>query len=216
MGETGRIAPMTEQAKSMVMSTAPWRRGIPWPIVMIEGVALAGIGIYMLASDSASDVVRQLIAAFLLVNGLLEVVGGFKAEDSLGARYRVMRGTIGATIGAIITLEPFWDFLTNAAARWILGLGFLTFAILGFAVLVITREQGGLRWGAAVMNLAFLVLAILFFTGDESNDTRITLLGTVAIILGVLLVLYAVYLRRSTETAAVGAPDSKASTGTVA
>jgi uncharacterized membrane protein HdeD (DUF308 family) len=207
---------MTEQTKAMVSSSAPWRRGVPWPVVGIEGIAITAIGIYMLASDSASDVVRQLIAAILLVNGLLDIVGGFKAEDSLGARYRVMRGTIGATVGAIITLEPFWDFLTNSAARWILGLGFLAFAILGFALLVITREQGGLRLGAAITNLIFLVLAILFFTGDEADDTRITLLGTVAIILGVLLVLYAVYLRRSAETAAVGPADSKASTGTVA
>jgi uncharacterized membrane protein HdeD (DUF308 family) len=191
---------MTEQAKAMVLSTAPWRRGVPWPVVLIEGSAIAAIGIYMLASDSASDVVRQLVAAILLVNGLLEIVAGFKAEDSAGARYRVLRGTIGATIGAIITLEPFWDFLTNAAARWILGLGFLAFALLGFALLVITRDQGGMRLGAAVTNLAFLVLAILFFTGDESDSTRIDLLGTVAIVLGILLVLYALYLNRSAAT----------------
>ena len=191
---------MTEQAKAMVLSTAPWRRGVPWPVVLIEGSAIAAIGIYMLASDSASDVVRQLVAAILLVNGLLEIVAGFKAEDNAGARYRVLRGTIGATVGAIITLEPFWDFLTNAAARWILGLGFLAFALLGFALLVITRDQGGMRLGAAVTNLAFLVLAILFFTSDESDSTRIDLLGTVAIVLGILLVLYALYLNRSAAT----------------
>jgi uncharacterized membrane protein HdeD (DUF308 family) len=194
----------------MVLSTAPWRRGIPWPVVLIEGVAIAAIGIYMLASDSASDVVRQLIAAILLVNGLLEIVAGFKAEDSAGARYRVLRGTIGATVGAIITLEPFWDFLTNAAARWILGLGFLAFALLGFAVLVKTREQGGIRLGAAIMNLAFLVLAILFFTGNESDNSRITLLGTVAIVLGILLVLYALYLYRTAQAQPVSMPASTA------
>jgi uncharacterized membrane protein HdeD (DUF308 family) len=197
---------MTEQAKAVMLSTAPWRRGIPWPIVLIEGVAIGGIGIYMLASDSASDVVRQLIAAILLVNVLLEIVAGFKAEDSAGARYRVLRGTIGATVGAIITLEPFWDFLTNAAARWILGLGFLAFALLGFALLVITRDQGGLRLGAVVTNLAFLVLAILFFTGDESNNSRMTLLGTVSIVLGILLVAYGLYLNRSAATDSASQP----------
>ena len=193
---------MTEQAKSMAHSTAPWRRGIPWPIVLVEGIAVGGIGIYMLVSDSASDVVRQLIALILLVNGLLDIIGGFRAEDSMGARYRVLRGSIGATIGAIITLEPFWDFLTNSAARWILGLGFLAIALLGFALLVITREQGGLRLGAAITNLAFLILAILLFTGSESDNTRTTLLGTVAIVLGVLLVVYALYLNRSATTEA--------------
>jgi uncharacterized membrane protein HdeD (DUF308 family) len=203
---------MTEQAKAMVLSTAPWRREIPWPVVGIEGVAIACIGIYMLIGDNAADVVRQLIAVILLVNGLLEIVGGFKAEDSAGARYRILRGTIGATVGTIVSLEPFWDFLTDPAARWILGLGFLAFAFLGFALLVITREQGGMRLGAAITNLIFLVLAILFFTGSEDNDTRITLLGTVAIVLGALLVLYAVYLYRAaqsqTATPAAGTPGT--------
>ena len=203
---------MTEQAKAMVLSTAPWRRGVPWPLVLIEGIAIAAIGIFMLASDSASDVVRQLVAAILLINGLLEIVAGFNAEDSAGARYRVLRGTIGATIGAIITLEPFWDFLTNAAARWTLGLGFLAFALLGFTVLVITREQGGIRVGAAITNLIFLVLAILFFTGDEDSNSRVNLLGTIAIVLGILLVLYALYLYRTAQTQAASPAAGAAGT----
>jgi uncharacterized membrane protein HdeD (DUF308 family) len=192
---------MAEQAKAMVLSTAPWRRGIPWPLVLVEGIAFTGVGIYMLVSDNASDVVRQLIAIILLVNGILDIIGGFKAEDSMGARYRILRGSIGATIGLIITIEPFWDFLTNAASRWILGLGFLAFAFIGFALLVVTREQGGMRLGAAITNLIFLILAILFFTGTEDDNSRVTLLGSVATILGILLVLYALYLNR-TETAA--------------
>jgi uncharacterized membrane protein HdeD (DUF308 family) len=202
---------MTEQAKSIVLSSAPWRKGIPWPIVLLEGIGFAVLGIYMLSANSAQDVVRQLVAIILLVNGIIEILGGFRADDSGGARYRVLRGAIGATVGLIIALDPFFNYLDGNGARGILGLGFLAFAIVGLALLVITREESGIRIGAIVINLAFLVLGILFLTGDEEDSSRIDLLGTIAIILGVLLVLYALYLYRTTQSQASSTPTGTAS-----
>src|SRR5262245_24932504 len=112
---------MTDQAKQLVTSTAPWRRGVPWPIIGIEGIVAIAIGIYMLADPSdARTRVRSLIAIIVLINGVLEIAAGFRNPQLKAAPYRILRGTIGATVGLIITLEWIWDFLDDEGARWIL------------------------------------------------------------------------------------------------
>jgi hypothetical protein len=50
---------LDEQARQLASANLPWRRGLGWPVVAIEGVVLLAIGIYILvAPDSARDVSR--------------------------------------------------------------------------------------------------------------------------------------------------------------
>jgi O-antigen/teichoic acid export membrane protein len=109
-----------------------------------------------------------------------------------------MRGTIGATIGLIITLELAWDYLDDEGSRWILALGMLAIGLVGLVVVAVTRDEGGLRIGPLVTNLIFILIALLLFTGDEEKTSRIELIGVILIILGVLLCAYAYLLYRGT------------------
>jgi uncharacterized membrane protein HdeD (DUF308 family) len=203
---------MTEQAKQLVTSTAPWKRGVPWPIILIEGIIAIAIGIYMLADPSdARSKVLQLIGLILLINGVLEIFAGFGNEDAKGSPYRILRGTIAATVGLIITLEPIWDYLDNEAERWILALGMIAVGLVGLAIVAISRDEGGLRIGPLITNLIFIVIAILLFTGDETNDARMNIIGITFLVLGVLLSLYSLYLYRAKHDA--DSPASATGTG---
>ncbi len=193
---------MTEQAKQLVTSTAPWRRGVPWPIILVEGIIAVAIGIFMLADPSdARSKVLQLIGLILLINGALEVFAGFRNEELKGSPYRILRGTIAATVGLIITLEPISDYLDDDAERWILGLGMLAVGLVGLAIVAITRDEGGLRIGPLITNLLFILIAILLFTGDEENDSRMKLIGVLFLVLGALLCLFSLYLYRAKQSA---------------
>jgi uncharacterized membrane protein HdeD (DUF308 family) len=199
---------MTEQAKEMLTRSAPWRRGVGWPIVLIEGGVALCIGVYILAQpDDARDVVRQLIAAVLLVNGLLQVLAGFRLPQAPAAPYRILRGGVAATIGLIVSLEPISDYIEADASRVILALGGLAYGLLGLVEVVATREATGLRIGPLIAAGIWIVLAILFFTGDETDTTRLNLLGIVAVVFGLLLLAYAYYLYRLKQAAPPVATD---------
>jgi uncharacterized membrane protein HdeD (DUF308 family) len=199
---------MTDQAKEMLTQSAPWRRGVAWPVILIEGLVALGIGIYILAQpDDARDVVRQLLGAVLLVNGLLSVLAGFRRPQAPAARYLILRGAVGATVGLIITLEPISDYLESDASRFILALGALAYGLLGLVQVVATREEAGLRIGPLIVSSVWIVLAILFFTGDETDNTRLNLLGIVLVILGLLLCAYAYYLYRVKQAGPTPAAD---------
>jgi uncharacterized membrane protein HdeD (DUF308 family) len=197
---------MTEQAKQLVTSSAPWKRGVPWPIILVEGVIAAAIGIYILVDPSnARSRVLQLIGLILLINGALEVLAGFRNDELKASPYRILRGTIAATVGLIITLEPISDYLDDDAERWILGLGMTAVGLVGLAIVAISRDEGGLRIGPLITNLLFILIAILLFTGDEENDSRMKLFGIASLVLGVLLCLYSLYLYRAKQGAALQA-----------
>jgi uncharacterized membrane protein HdeD (DUF308 family) len=204
---------MTDQAKQMLTQSAPWRRGIAWPIILIEGIIALAIGVYILAQpDDAGDIVRQLIAAVLLVNGLLEILTGFRMPQAPATPYRILRGGIAATVGLIVTLEPISDYIESDASRVILAFGGLVYGVLGLVQVVATRETTGLRIGPLIAAGVWILLAILFFTGDETDNTRLNLLGTVAVVFGLLLVAYAFYLYRLKQAAPATPVDQADST----
>jgi uncharacterized membrane protein HdeD (DUF308 family) len=200
---------MQEQAKSALTSSAPWRRGVAWPIVAIEGLVLLGLGIYMLAdTEGARDVVLFVIGAVLLVNGALEILAAFRTPELAITRYRLIRGTSGVIIGGLVVLEPISDDLDKTAARFILAVGLFAYGIIGLAATVINRNENGIRIGALVASGLCIVLGILFLTGDEGDSSRVELAGVIGLVFGVLLLAYAFYLYRgkSAEATASATP----------
>jgi uncharacterized membrane protein HdeD (DUF308 family) len=197
---------MQEQARAALSGGVPWKKGIGWPIVAIEGGALLGVGVYMLADpDGARDIVRQLIAALLLINGVLEILAGFRLSTDAAAPFRFIRGSVGATVGAIITLEPISDYLDEDASRIMLAIGLTAYGLIGLAGTIAGREERGIRIGALATAALSLIFAIILFTGDESDSSRMDILGVMGIVFGALLLLYAFYLYRAKTLGAVPA-----------
>jgi uncharacterized membrane protein HdeD (DUF308 family) len=188
---------MEERAKSTLLQSAPWRRGVPWPLVAIEGVVLAGIGIYVLAApDDARDIVRQLTGAVLLITSVLEAMAGFRAPTHPATPFRLFRAGVGVAVGLIVTLEPVSDYLEPASSRWILGLGLIGYGLIGLTATVAAREEYGIRIGSVITGVLPIVLGIMFFTGDETDSSRMNLIGSILLVFGVLLLAYALYLYR--------------------
>jgi len=189
---------MEDRAKSTMLQSAPWRRGIPWYIVGIEGGALAIVGIYALVQpDKARDIARQLIGAILLVTAAIEAYASFRNPTHPAAPYRLFRSGVGVAVGLIVTLEPVSDYLDADASRFILGLGLIGYGLIGLAATVLAREESGIRIGALIMGGLAIVLGILFLTGNTDNSsTRVNIIAVVLVVFGVLLLAYAFYLYR--------------------
>lgn len=182
--------------KRMLQQAAPWRQGIAWGLVLIEGIVALGIGIYMLAQPAtAQGIVRVLIGIIFLVSGVLRIYAGFRdtARSNPMTPFRLLSGGVGLTVGLLVVLEPFTAFLTEDAARLILAFGLLVYGLIGLVGALLARKGGALAM--TIISVLDIVFAILLFYNAKTHAVSIEVFGAIAIIFGLLLVGYALVLR---------------------
>jgi uncharacterized membrane protein HdeD (DUF308 family) len=191
---------------TMVKEQAPWRKGVGWPIVAIEGAVLVGLGLFVLLdNDSARDVIFQIIGLVLLLTSVLIVMRSLRASADPVVPYAMLRAGIGGTIGTLAVMRWFSDYLDNHATRLILGWGLIAFTIVHLAGIVIARGRAGLQLGALITSGLTIVLGIVLLTGsDETSGSRLNLFGTILLVFGILLLAFAYYLYRKPA-----APDAE-------
>lgn len=192
------MAEMTDRAKVLANQGAPWRKGVPWQLLAVEGAVALGIGIYVLVvTNSATDIIRQLIAVVLLVQALLHASAGFKNRDAPGAPFHVLRGGIGMTVGVIVLLENFSDYLNIEAARFILGLGLIAYGAIGIVAIWVDREERGLKFGALAASAVNIVLGLMFVSSDSAKESWVRGLGLIVLVAGIIWLGFAYIAYRS-------------------
>jgi uncharacterized membrane protein HdeD (DUF308 family) len=189
---------MEEHTKVIVNQNLPWKRDVKWPIVAGEAAVLIVIGAFILIDqETASDVILQLIGVVLLATSAAVAWASFREPETRLGNFDSFRAGIGITAGAIATVSWWSDYIDNHAVRVILGWALIAYTILHIVGLVSVRGRSGLRPSVLVASGLSLVLGILMVTGDDStSESRLTLLGTVVMIGGLLLAGLAYYLYR--------------------
>jgi uncharacterized membrane protein HdeD (DUF308 family) len=193
---------MVDQAKATLERNIPWRRGLAWWVVGVEGLLLLAAGIFVVASpDNAKDAVRVIIGIFLLANSIGSVMAGLRPEALSNPimPYRMLAAGSGLTVGIIVVLQPFTENITDNAARVILGLGLLVFGILGLAGSYVTRATGGMRRGALVTGAVSILFAVMLFYNVRKETLDMRWFGYVALAAGVLICGYAFALYKAQQ-----------------
>ncbi len=182
---------MGERAKGLALRSVPWREGVGWPVVAVEGVALLAVGLFMvLRPDDAADVTRTLLGAALLIISLQQVVNGFRNPGHSFVPFQMLRGGIGATVGLLVALQPLLPAVafSAGAARIVLGVGFLVVGAIGLAGLLTARNADRVQLEAVVSSALTIGFGFLLLAGA---DGRAPLLGGVIAIAGLGLLVYA-------------------------
>ncbi len=187
---------LTDQAKQL----APWRSGLPWWVVLIEGVVLGIVGLLIVLDPAKANLrVGLLLAILLLVSGILQswMLMRAKAPETvdgvLGAR---------AALGIFPALVVLWlfmgDSLTIETGLLILGLGALCYGLLG--IFLVFNSSGGQRNSALLETIFFTAFgAIVLYTrygGPAVVTTAVTWIGWLALLSGVGLAFYS-FIRRN-------------------
>ena len=195
---------MAQQAMELAQKGVPWRRGMPWWIVGIEGAILTAVGIYVVASpDQARDVVVQIIGWFLIANAVLAIAASLRDDGPTNpiTPYRMLGAGVGLTVGLLVALEPVWDYVDSDDARAILALGLLGHGLIGLIGAFATRASGGLRRGALITGGLNVALAVLLFYNIRKEALDPRWFGVVAIIGGVMVMGFAFALYRDLQKA---------------
>jgi uncharacterized membrane protein HdeD (DUF308 family) len=193
---------MSEQAKATLQKGIPWRRGLAWWIVGLEGVLLLAAGIYLVAApDSAKDAVRVIIGAFILANSIGFVMAGVRvaALSNPITPYRMLAAGVGLAVGIIVVVQPWSVNISDNAARVILALGLLIYGAIGLAGVYATRATGGMRRGPIITGALNVLFAILLFYNVRKETLDMRWFGYAALAGGVLVCGYAFALYKARQ-----------------
>ena len=185
---------MDERAKALALRSVPWREGVGWPIVAIEGIALLAVGLFMVfRPDDAGDVTRTLLGAALLVVSLQYVVNAFRNPGHPFLPFQMLRGGIGATVGLLVAVQPLASEVafSAGAARIVLGVGLLVVGAIGLAGLLTARDADRVQIEAVISSALTIGFGFVLLAG---NGGRAPLIGWVIAAAGLGLLTYAAVL----------------------
>ena len=131
--------------------------GVPWWMVLIEGIALVILGILLLASPSMTTfLLVQFVGIYWLVAGIFKIISIFL--DSSGWGWKLVGGIVGIIAGIIILQHPLWaPFAVGGALVIILGIQGLVIGVVG----LIQAFQGA-GWGAGILGVISIIFGLLF------------------------------------------------------
>lgn len=191
----------SEFAKSALSQVRPWRKGMPWWVVVIEGVIALGIGVYILTQPVAGSQIVFLLALYLLIVSAERALLGFREliPQSIVAE-RMLRAGIGLTVGLIIVLDSWQPFMTSPAPVVILSLGWLLTGAIAIWEWVAARSVLGLGLGALISPVVSSLFGLLMLLSRLSlSGFVLQALGILAAVAGVALLGYGFLLYRKSS-----------------
>ena len=168
--------------------------GVPWWLVLIEGIALIVMGLLLLVSPGMTTLILvQFIGIYWLVAGIFKIISIFM--DSSGWGWKLVGGIVGILAGLVVIQHPLWSpFVIGSVLVIILGIQGLIIGVIG----LIQAFKGG-GWGAAVLGVISILFGLLFLF----NVIGFTLalpgaIGILGLIGGLIAIVGAFKLRSAT------------------
>lgn len=188
---------MTDAARG----AAPWRQGIPWWIVLGEGVILVALGLYMLfAGSSANTLLGWGVALALLAGGALSVyLSAQAARQTPAQRWTLIHGLVGVGGGGLLILLQLFSALTPRMGVTLLGIGCLAYGLVGLYMLI-EKKLLPLRRLTVVETAIFLALGSLLLLQALGVGALVTMLQLINLVIltgGVALIIWGFVLRNS-------------------
>lgn len=191
----------SEFAKSALSQVRPWRKGLPWWVVVLEGLIALVVGIYILTQPAAGSQIVLILALYLLIVSAERAFLGFREliPHAIVAE-RMLRAGIGLTVGLIIVLDSWQPFMTSPAPVVILSLGWLLTGLIAIWEWVAARSILGLGFGALISPIVSSLFGLLMLVSRLSlSGLVLQSLGILATVAGVALLIYGYFLSRKSS-----------------
>ena len=199
------MANLTEQTLTKARGWAPWRPGLPWWIVLLEGIALAIMGLLIVINPATSSVnVAIGLVILLVVIGLIELWAVFRNRLSPGVNSVIAaRGAIVVYAGIAILLMLVLDIgLSLEAGRVLFGLAATVFGVLGLLAYFggARKHLRGILIDSTFFLLAGLLVLYAQWQGGELVRRGTLWLGWISLLIGLGLIGFAVWRYRQDQT----------------
>ena len=185
-GENKTAAPV-----KMSNAIKPWRKDAPWWVQAIEALVALGLGIYVLAQqEQASRLLATILAAFLLVDGLLSLVSSFRGQSKT---FGSMRAGIGILAGVALLLMPVFGFSDRVVTGWLLSLAL----IIGGAAGLLSRlfeAPRPISWiGVLITVLMIAIGGVYLYSIFQPTVNPLVAVGWLLVAIGLALGVYSAF-----------------------
>jgi hypothetical protein len=182
---------VSEKSGTQVVTRPNPRFWVP----LIEGIVALALGVYVvLFPQHAPAIVRSIIAVALLALSVVQIVEGFRFWNRPVSPWATLGGGVGATAAIFALLENALPEVGAPAARVMLALGLGGFGIIGLISLIFTLRSTGFKIASLIIDALAIALGVALFLAEGQDSERIKILGLVAMLGGVVLLIYGYYL----------------------
>ena len=191
---------MASDTKSkLVQSTLPWQKGAAWWVVLLEGIFLAGLGLYLFFARTPTYLLLGWIIALCLgISGGLRVYLAYKMKGDEKARlWTLIHGAIGLIAAVLVVFILVLGVYLQSLGLTILGLGCLGYGAVGL-YMMLSKSSFSLRRVELIGTIFYLViggLILLQVLGVSTLVTMIHWINLIILVAGVALVIWAFILR---------------------
>ena len=165
--------------------------GVPWWLVLIEGIALLILGILFVTSPRMTmHVTVWLLGFYWLVVGILKIVSIFQDNSMWG--WKLFAGILGIIAGIIVIRHPLWaPIVVTSALVIVLGIEGIIIGIVS-----IVQAFKGAGWGAGILGgISILIGIILLANVAIFAWTLPWVIGILMIIGGIIAIVAAFRLK---------------------
>jgi uncharacterized membrane protein HdeD (DUF308 family) len=146
---------MSMQEATMKEAPAQGSMGVPWWLVLIEGIFAIILGLlFFSAPGMTTAVVVQFLGIYWLVAGMFKIVSIFLDSSMWG--WKLFAGVLGILAGLLILQHPIWSpFVVAGTLVIVLGIQGIIFGVIG-----LVQAFQGAGWGPGLLGVLSVVLGI--------------------------------------------------------
>jgi uncharacterized membrane protein HdeD (DUF308 family)/predicted flap endonuclease-1-like 5' DNA nuclease len=194
-----------EEKMTSQSSVAVEEPGIPWWVVLIEGIAAIILGIFLFLRPAATTIVLiQFLGIYWLITGIFSIISLIWNRTAWG--WKIFSGILGIIAGALIIQNPLWStLLVPTTLALVLG---ATGIVIGIIQLI--QAFSGAGWGTGILGVLSILLGFLLITRPVLAGLALPwVLAGLLIVGGFLAIIVAFSLRNAVKrVAASGAPPA--------
>jgi uncharacterized membrane protein HdeD (DUF308 family) len=175
---------------------------LAWWLVLLEGIAAAIIGLFLLSAPGATlFVLIQVLGIFWLVGGLFRIVSIFLDSSLWG--WKLIAGALGILAGIVVLQHPVWSSVL-VPAIYVIILGIQGLIQGGVNLVMAFRGEG---WGIGILGALSIVFGlVLLFNVWIGVAVLPFVLGAVGIVGGGAAIAIAFAMRSMERGASVRDP----------
>jgi uncharacterized membrane protein HdeD (DUF308 family) len=184
----------TMQAEAAQTTTNDGHEGLPWWVLLLEGIATLLIGILLIVAPGMSlAALVQVLGIFWLVGGLFAIIRIF-IEPSRGYWFwLLLQGILGIAAGIAVLNHPLYStILVPTLLVIILGIQGIVFGAIG----LFKSVSGGFAFGALVWSVVNILFGIVLVANPLLSAVALpSVLGLFGIVGGLMVIISAFRIR---------------------
>ena len=165
--------------------------GVPWWLVLLQGIALVILGIlFVISPGMTTVVVIQFLGIYWLIIGIFSIVSIFVDSSLWG--WKLFSGVLGIIAGLIILQHPLWSpVVVGEVLIIILGVEGI---IIGVVYLIQAFQGAG--WGMGLLGVVSIIIGIILLANIWAFTIALPLvIGILALVGGVISIIGAFQMK---------------------